>query len=168
MLHVPVKDVLRQLTLAGRIDRHDLHSRYLYTAKDRARCQEQRAARQGLMENVDGEPDRERAAIVLFDSLFDEQQRRLYAGLESLKEGHGGDRRLAERLGLDAETVAPGRQELLRAEIQRETVRRPGGGRPRAKKNARSVENLSQPANRRIPDSSAGRRRGLGWGFIIG
>ena len=134
LLHVPVKDVLRQLTQAGRIDRHDFHGLYFYTANDRARRQEQRAARQCLGESVDSEADRQRAAMVLFYTLLDEQQRRLYAGLESLKQGHGGDRQLAEILGLDAETVARGRQELLSARIQREGVRQPGGGRPRAGK----------------------------------
>ena len=133
-LHVPVKDVLLQLALAGRIDRYDFHGLYLYTAKDRARRQEQRAARQALRERVDQEPDQPRAAIVLFYSLLDEQQRRLYAGLESLKQGHGGDRKLAEILGLDEETVARGRQELLAAKVQPDRVRQPGGGRPRAEK----------------------------------
>ncbi len=33
---------------------------------------------------------------MLFYSLLDEQQRRLFAGLESIKLGHGGDRILAE------------------------------------------------------------------------
>jgi len=134
VLHVPVKDVLLQLVLAGRIDRHDFHGLCLYTAKDRIRRQEQRAARQALWERVDEAPDRQRAAIVLFYSLLDEQQRRLYAGLESLKQGHGGDRKLAEILGLDEETVARGRQELLEAKVQRDRVRQPGGGRPRAEK----------------------------------
>ena len=32
------------------------------------------------------------AAIILFFSVLDEKQRRLYAGLESQKFGHGGDR----------------------------------------------------------------------------
>ncbi len=36
-------------------------------------------------------PNELKAAIVLFYSLLDEQQRRLYAGLESLRLGHGGD-----------------------------------------------------------------------------
>jgi hypothetical protein len=134
VLHVPVKDALLQLALAGRIDRYDFHGRYLYTAKDRIRRQEQRAARQALWETVDQEPDQPRAAIVLFYSLLDEQQRRLYAGLESLKQGHGGDRKLAEILGLDEETVARGRQELVAAKVQRDRVRQPGGGRPRAEK----------------------------------
>ena len=35
------------------------------------------------------------AAIALFASLLDERQRRLFAGLESLKCGWGGDRRIA-------------------------------------------------------------------------
>jgi predicted ArsR family transcriptional regulator len=70
----------------------------------------------------------------LFYSLLDEQQRRLHAGMESLKHGHGGDRQLAEILGLDAETVARGRRELLAGQVQRERVRRVGSGRPRAEK----------------------------------
>lgn len=134
VLHVPVKDGLLQLARAGRIHRHDFHGLYLYTAKDRIRRQEQRAARQALWERVDEESDQQRAAIVLFYSLLDEQQRRLYAGLESLKQGHGGDRTLAEILGLDEETVARGRQELLEAKVQRDRVRQPGGGRPRVEK----------------------------------
>lgn len=134
LLHVPVKDVLRQLHQTGRIQRHDCQGLYLYTAKDRNRRQEQCAARQGLLETVDQEPDQRRAAIVLFYSLLDEQQRRLYAGLESLKQGHGGDRKLAQTLGLDEETVARGRRELLAGQVQRHRVRGPGGGRPRAEK----------------------------------
>ena len=34
-------------------------------------------------------------------SLLDEKQRRLYAGPESLKLGYGGDRKVAEFLGMD-------------------------------------------------------------------
>jgi hypothetical protein len=36
-------------------------------------------------------PDELKAAILLFYSLLDEQQRRLFAGLESIKLGQGGD-----------------------------------------------------------------------------
>ena len=75
-------------------------------------------------------PDELRAAIVLFCSLLDERQRRLYAGLEALKLGHGGDRRIADLLGLDPGTVARGRKQLLAGDVQRDRVRRPGGGRP--------------------------------------
>jgi hypothetical protein len=134
LLHVPIKDALLELTRAGRIHRDDAQAVYLYTSKERTRRQEQRAARQILRENVDEEQHQRRAAVVLFYSLLDEQQRRLYAGLESFKQGHGGDRKLAEILGLDEQTVARGRRELMQGQIQPGRIRRPGGGRPRAEK----------------------------------
>jgi len=43
---------------------------------------------------LDVSPEDVKAAILLFYSLLDEQQRRLYAALESLKLGRGGDRQL--------------------------------------------------------------------------
>jgi transposase len=58
-------------------------------------------------------PDEMKAAIILINSLLDEQQCRLYAGLESMKLGHGGDRLLAEFFGLDPHTIARGRRQLL-------------------------------------------------------
>jgi hypothetical protein len=75
-----------------------------------------------------------KAAILLFYSLLDERQRRLYAGLEAHKLGHGGDRKLAEFLGLDLHTVARGRRELLAGHIEGRRIRRPGGGRKPAEK----------------------------------
>jgi len=136
-LHVSVKDALRQLVQEGRLGRQPLGARYLYTAADRVRRQEQWAARQAQVQARDPEEEELRAAIVLFYSLLDEQQRRLYAGLESLKRGHGGDRQMAQWLGLDVETVARGRRQLLAGEVQRERIRRAGGGRPRAEKKRR-------------------------------
>lgn len=133
-LHVSVKDALRQLVQQGRLDRQPLGSRYLYTAADRVRRQEQWACRQAQVAAGDPQDEQLRAAIALFYSLLDEQQRRLYAGLESFKRGHGGDRQMARWLGLDVETVARGRRELLAGEVQRERIRRVGGGRPRAEK----------------------------------
>jgi len=65
-----------------------------------------------------------KAGIILLYSLLDEKQRRLYAGLEALKLGRGGDRRIAGLLGLDPHTVAKGRQELPGQEVQRESRRR--------------------------------------------
>jgi hypothetical protein len=134
ILHVPVKDALRQLAQAHRVHRQDLQGRYLYTAQERSRRQEQRAARQAQGEAVDEDQEQLRAAIVLFYSLLDEQQRRLYAGLESFKQGHGGDRMMAQALGLDEQTVARGRRQLLAGQVERQRLRRAGGGRPRAEK----------------------------------
>jgi hypothetical protein len=74
-------------------------------------------------------PEELKASLVLFSSLLDEQQRRLYAGLESLKFGRGGDQKLAELLQLDAHTVARGRKELLAQKVVWDRARQPGGGR---------------------------------------
>ena len=79
-------------------------------------------------------PDELRAAILLFYSLLDEQQRRLYAGLEALKWGHGGDRKVARMLGLDVGTVAKGRHQLLHGEVLRDRIRQPGAGHPTVEK----------------------------------
>ena len=69
-------------------------------------------------------------------ALLDEQQRRLYAGLESLQ--LGGDRQIAELLGLDPHTVAKGRRQLLAQDVETDRVRARGGGRkPVEKKHPR-------------------------------
>src|SRR5499433_2816990 len=74
-------------------------------------------------------PDEMRAAIILFYSLLDEQQRRLYAGLESMKLGHSGDSVLAECLGLHPHTIARGRRQLLDQDVEVGRTRRSGAGR---------------------------------------
>lgn len=130
VVQVPVKDALRQLVQQGRLARREWAGRYLYCAKTRERQQQQWAARQAQQ----APEDELQAAMVLFYSLLDEQQRRLYAGLESLEWGHGGDQRMAQLLGLDPETVARGRGELLGGQALLERVRRVGGGRPRVEK----------------------------------
>ena len=134
VLHVPTKDALHQLMEEERLNREEYQGRYLYLAKDRHRHQQQWAARQVQQPQMDSREEVFRAARVLFYSLLDEQQRRLYAGLESVKQGHGGDQQMAEALGLNAETVARGRRELLAGEIQVHRVRKDGGGRPQVEK----------------------------------
>lgn len=133
-LHVPVKDALRQLVQSGRLYRQEFKGQYLHLAHPRERRQEQWASRQALQPAIDSREQEFRAARALLFGLLDEQQRRLFAGLESFKHGHGGDRELAQALGLDEETVARGRRELLAGEVDPKRVRRPGGGRPRAEK----------------------------------
>jgi hypothetical protein len=72
-------------------------------------------------------------------SRLDEDHRRWYVALESLKLGHGGDRRLALMTGLHVETIRRGRGELAGslADFPAERVRRRGGGRPALKKKTR-------------------------------
>jgi hypothetical protein len=51
-----------------------------------------------------------------------------------MKLGHGGDRMVAEFLGLDPHTVARGRQQLLDQNVMTGRMRRSGGGRKRVEK----------------------------------
>jgi hypothetical protein len=145
VLNVGVKGCLLKLVRQGRITRKRVSGLYLYCANSRDRMQTQLLARQiqqaepSLTRSVVvGEilPDELKAAIVLFFSVLNEKQRRLYAGLESFKWGHGGDRKIAELLGLDVGTVAKGRRDLLSQDVERERVRKVGAGRRSVKKNA--------------------------------
>jgi hypothetical protein len=136
VLHVPVKEPLLQLVAQGRIARQPISGLYLYCASQPRTRQQQLRARQSLPDQAAATSvgiaagsvsDELRAAIVLFASLLDERQRRLYAGLESLQ--LGGDRRIAELLGLDPHTVAKGRRQLLAQDVETDRVRAEGGGR---------------------------------------
>ena len=138
LLHVGAQDALRKLVRDGRLTRHKLAGQFLYCAVDRTQQARQLQARRLLLATpglVRPLPDAElmpaelRAAIVLFASLLDERQRRLFAGLESLKCGWGGDRRVATLLGIDPSTVATGRRELVEHDVEVDRVRRAGGGR---------------------------------------
>ncbi len=153
LLHVGTKDALRKLVRDERLAREKLGGQYLYCAADRARKARQLRARRIQMAapgpmralaDVEILPDELRASIVLFVSMLDEQQRRLYAGLESLKSGRGGDRQIAELLGLDIGTVARGRRALLEHDVQAERVRRSGAGRKAAEKNPRKSSRASK------------------------
>jgi hypothetical protein len=148
LLHVPVKEPLLLLVEQGRIARQTVSGLYLYCASSPRMQQQQLRARQVLLEEAaaagiapGGVSDELRAAIVLFASLLDEQQRRLYAGLESLQ--LGGDRQIADLLHLDPHTVAKGRRQLLDQDVDVGRVRAVGGGRKRVEKNARGNRSTS-------------------------
>ena len=134
LLHVEVKDALLHLVEQERIARQLVTGLFLYCSSDPSVRRRQLLARQALSDIPGGaaaevSPEELKASLVLFSSLLDEQQRRLYAGLESLKFGRGGDQKLAALLQLDPHTVARGRKELLAQEVDSERVRKPGGGR---------------------------------------
>lgn len=155
LLHVSVKNALRKLESEGQISREQFGGKFLYCSTDLSVRREQVRARKvyeaeavsaplPIGPGVRLVPDELKAAIVLFFSLLDEQQRRLYAGLESLKLGHGGDRKIAELLGLDVGTVARGRQQLLDRDIAVDRVRKAGGGRPSVEKKRRESSSESK------------------------
>lgn len=146
LLGVEAKDALLQLVRAERLARETVDGRYLYVAADRRRHRQQTLARGiavidepfgSVSGSVAATSDEVRASVILFLSTLNEKQRRLYAGLESLRLGHGGDRRLAEWTGLDVHTVAKGRHELASRELALDRVRRPGGGRKPVEKKRR-------------------------------
>lgn len=137
ILNVSVKDALRKLFEQNHLHRQQVQNRWLYCSSDPHHRQQQLLVRQLAGEDTKAQdvfPEELKAAIILFFSLLDERQRRLYAGLEALKWGHGGDRRIAGLLGLDEKTVARGRRELLAQEVDYNRVRKSGGGRKPLKK----------------------------------
>jgi len=136
-LHVDVQDPLHDLVRQGRLRRVDLAGRFLYTAAESRHAKDQIRARRTahavpLVADATAlavSPDELKAAILLFYGLLDEQQRRLFAGLEAIKLGRGGDTILATFLNIDPHTVARGRQQLLDHDVAPERIRRVGGGR---------------------------------------
>lgn len=145
-LSVEAKDVLLQLVESKRLAREVLAHLYLYCAPDKKTHKAQLAARKAADLDAPFGPASHRAvlvgeevnaAIVRFLGTLDEKQRRLYAGLESMRLGRGGDQRIAGWTGLDVHTVAKGREELLRRDLDLSRVRRPGGGRKPLEKKRR-------------------------------
>jgi len=144
ILHVKTKHALAQLTCSGRLQREQFNSVYVYLAGESHVANRQRKARKVhlrasfaslIVVNPDLAAEEAKATILLFCSMLDERQRRLYAGLESLKLGHGGDAHIASLLGMDPHTVARGRQELISGNSSYDRVRAAGGGRfPQEKK----------------------------------
>lgn len=136
-LGVETKHALLKLLRRNEIQRKKIGGAYVYLSCDAGMRRRQllmREQRQLCMElgmGLDSNlgPEELKAAIILFFSLLDEKQRRLYAGLEAAKAGHGGDRCIADLLGLDVHTVAKGRRELLDRSVERGRTRRKGGGR---------------------------------------
>jgi len=138
-LHIETKHALRQLAQQGRVHRELAGARYTYFSADDAVAKQQRKCRDShatssratslIVSNPDLAIEEAKATLLLFFSMLNEKQRRLYAGLESLKLGHGGDAHIAELFGIDPHTVARGRRELAQGEIEARTVRPKGGGR---------------------------------------
>jgi len=145
VLQVEVKQALLHLYRKHRIGREQIGSRYVYLSGDSGVRLNQKLAREErrtfweLGESPLSEelPPELKAAIILFFSLLDEQQRRLYAGLEAQKLGFGGDRKIAEFFGVDVHTVARGRRELFGGQVLRDRVRQEGGGRESTEKKPR-------------------------------
>ena len=135
IVQVEVHNALGKLARAGRLGREKLDGRFWYCSPAPQRRERQLRSRRVLLAGGPGPapPDRGaeqvRQAAGRLLGVLDERQRRLYAGLESLRLGRGGDGRVAAQLGMAPATVAKGRRQLLSGDYQTERVRKPGGGR---------------------------------------
>jgi len=147
ILQVKTKHALSQLVRDSRLARETFDSVYVYLCVQKDVASRQIRARKALLQqsaaslivaNPDLATDEAKALLVLFCSMLDERQRRLYAGLESLKLGHGGDAHIASILGMDPHTVAKGRKELMSTDLTAtDRLRAPGAGRPSQEKKRR-------------------------------
>jgi hypothetical protein len=139
ILHVEPKHALTHLARENRVHREPIGGCYVYLSADDAVAEQQRESREThanatdaatlLVANPDLAVDEAKATLLLFFSILNEKQRRLYAGLEALKLGHGGDAHIAKIFGIDPHTVARGRRELTEGQLDGQRVRAQGGGR---------------------------------------
>ncbi len=138
VLHVKTKHALTHLVRCDLLQRKKINSVYIYLSIENAVARKQEKARKVrlkksfasvIVTNPDLAVQEAKAVVVLFCSMLDERQRRLYAGLESLKLGHGGDTHIASLLDMDPHTVARGRQELISGDLSSKRVRAAGGSR---------------------------------------
>ena len=137
LLAVSVKESLLRLVNSGRVSREKAANRYLYCSAEPTIRKQQLLSR-NLMEVAEQElSDEAKAAIIIFLSVLDEKQRRLYAGVEAIKYGLGGDTWIADLLSMHPQTVARGRRELLTGDVEIDRARRAGGGRKPVEKKRR-------------------------------
>jgi hypothetical protein len=142
-LHVETKHCLLSLIRAAKVRREKLQGCYIYFCSEAKKYNSQRKARVQrkhkqlatmLVANPDLAEDEAKAVVLLFLSTLNEKQRRLYAGLESLKLGYGGDSYIADLFGMDPHTVARGRRDLEKGNSDTSRLRAKGGGRSSVEK----------------------------------
>ena len=139
LVRVRVHAPLLKLTASGRLRRESLAPGYLYlspqtwTAQRKTRKQMLEALAAGDESSADIQ-----LALRTFMATLNEKQRRLYAGFESMKSGHGGDATIARQIGMNVKTIARGRRELAARQITVDRVRRVGGGAKALEKKAPS------------------------------
>lgn len=140
ILKIKVDDVLFGLVKGQEIEREKFSGRYVYYSRRHPIRKRQELFRKDTVDKYSKpmEPDilmnELKASLIIFFSMLDEKQRRLYAGLESLKVGHGGDKYISEVFDISEKTVSRGRKELLEQKVEVDTIRKKGGGRKEIKK----------------------------------
>ncbi len=143
LLQVRVHNTLTALYSRERLLREQIGHQYLYLSTVLAEQQLQN--RYGRIQRRYGRgqptfggedwPEGIQESLRFLMAQLNEQQRRLYLGMESMKLGHGGDARIAQMSGVNVKTIARGRRELEAKQVSGERVRGAGGGRKPLKKN---------------------------------
>lgn len=136
ILKVKPNEILTKLIAEKQLSRTKLNGRFVYfTAEKQTRIKQELTRKRVYSEPSLNQltPDvllnEVKASIILFYCTLNEKQKRLYAGLESLKMGDGGDKFMAELLNLNIKTVTKGKKELLGEAVEIDTIRSSGGGR---------------------------------------
>ncbi len=137
ILSIEVKEPLLNLYKKNKIHRIKIQDIYVYFSLNIKRQKAQQLQRKnqhgvfeiGISKGTETFSNKLKAAIIIFYSLLDEKQRRLFSGLESFKLGHGGDTKIAKLLDLDVHTVSKGRKEIIGEITLTDPIRSKGGGR---------------------------------------
>ena len=146
ILDIEVKEGLLALYRKKRIDRKKISGCYVYFStspqlgKSQVLHRKEQESTLGIPEaqsTNESLPKKITHLIFLFFSTLNEKQQRLYAGLESIKMGYGGDKKVASLLGMDPHTVAKGRSDIIAEKVDMQRVRKKGGGRILTEKKAR-------------------------------
>jgi len=142
LLKVRVHNALAQLHASQQVVRDQIGGEYLYLSPVLQATQWERRY-DSLQRQLGGRGETASPAGVLEPleepirfllSHLNEQQRRLYLGLESMRLGHGGDTRISQITGVNVKTIARGRRELQTQDLPLDRIRRVGAGRPPLKK----------------------------------
>jgi len=139
MLKVFLHNELNKLHHRGKLKREQIGREFLYLSNciGDIQLQRRKEKNQHTVSKTSAKTSQfdEKEHVLAFLSVLNEKQRRLFLGFESLRQGYGGDKTMSKLSGIDARTIAKGRQELLSHNISVDRVREPGAGRPSFKKN---------------------------------
>ena len=133
ILNLKPNEALLNLLRSKQVKRKKISGRYIYFSSISECLKQQELHRNDIGGQLNFNTEvlmcEVKASIIIFYSTLNEQQRRLYAGLESMKIGCGGDNIISKLLGINVKTISKGRRELLNDSINIDTVRKKGGGR---------------------------------------
>ena len=141
ILNIAPNDKLISLIKSSSLIRKKFNGAYTYFTTDKKKQNSQLEKRKLSSEKFlqvpgtsESTSDEIKTYIVIFYCLLNEKQKRIYAGLEALKFGKGGDAFVSRLLGVDLKTVAKGRHELESDDVLEDSIRHSGGGRVSVKK----------------------------------